>query len=142
MKLRNPFKKQQILRKSICEILDGDWDGFEDEIKLGIGIMLIEYKHSEGSIEASTYIPYLDSAGIKYDGKSLQRALNIIRKYELIKDSGKPNFNKLDCPIEWGLAANIFLGLLERKWDKKKKDWLYKMLPEGKKYVEEKILKK
>jgi hypothetical protein len=116
--IRKKVKSYPILKRSICEVLNGDIGEFSPIVQVGIAILLIAYHEGvTGYKEASTVIPYLESAELEFDGHTISKALEIISENNLISD-GKINTvesEDINSTITWALFANLFDGFIERK---------------------------
>lgn len=139
-KTRRKIRKYHPMKRAICEVLDGDWETHGVLTRIGIAILLVAYRENETGIqEAPNVIPYLENAGIKFDGKQLRHCLDVISKNELIKDGKVQLETEGDTSgIEWAMAACLFEGWLQRI--KKNGEWYYKNTDKGMKTVE-KMLK-
>ena len=117
-KLKRKIKNrdEHVLRKTICEIMDSDWEELSDHIKIGIAMLLITYREKMTGIkEASNYIPYLESAEIEFNGKTLKDCLDTISKYNLINKDGSLNIDTESdtSGIAWIMVGLVFDGKVE-----------------------------
>ena len=132
-KTRIRIRRYNPLKKAVCMILDGDWDDLSDSPlgRLGIAILCVAYKEQmTGVREASTIIPYLESAGIDFTGEQLQKCLRFINEHNLI-EAGKVMLDtESDASgIEWILISMGFDGMLELS--KKDGQWAFKSTRKG-----------
>ena len=115
--IKKKIKNYPLLKRCICEILDGDISEFSAIVQTGIAILLIIYKESvTGEKEASTFIPYLIESDIDCDGRTLNKVLRIISANNLVSDN-KINIvgtEEVESPITWAMWASLFDGNISR----------------------------
>ncbi len=135
--IKKKIKNYPILKRSICEILDGDISEFSPIVQTGIAILLITYREAEtGRKEATTFIPYLIQNEIECDGRVINKALEIIASNNLISGD-KINIigtEDIDSPITWAMWASLFDGNMDREI--KNGDAYYKITEKGIREVE------